>query len=150
MIPAYLITLDLPAQLQRQDRQGRAAAAAGRHASGRPTRRATLIETLVADLYATLLGRDQVGATDSFFDLGGNSLQAMRLITMLDSELDVDLDVAAVFLAPTARQLAALLRDEHGSRTSAELTASTTWTGWRRVPPSTRPAADSPRGRDER
>jgi hypothetical protein len=37
----------------------------------------------------------------------------MRLVTALDTELDVEVGVAAVFLAPTARQLAALLRDEH-------------------------------------
>jgi amino acid adenylation domain-containing protein len=74
----------------------------------------TLIEVLMADMYATLLGTDQVGATDSFFDLGGNSLQAMRLISMIDDELEVDVGAAAVFLAPTPRQLAAVLRDKHG------------------------------------
>jgi amino acid adenylation domain-containing protein len=74
---------------------------------------ATLIEAMTADMFATLLGLEQVGATDSFFDLGGNSLKAMRLITMMDDELDVDIGVTAVFLAPTPRQLAALLRDEH-------------------------------------
>ncbi len=82
---------------------------------------ATVIETLVADFYATLLGREQVGATDSFFDLGGSSLQAMRLISVLDEELDVDVGPAAVFLAATPRQLTALLRDKHGLD-DAELT----------------------------
>jgi acyl carrier protein len=65
-------------------------------------------------MYATLLGTGQVGATDSFFDLGGNSLSAMALVSMLDSELEVDVGAAGVFLAPTPRQLAALLRDSHG------------------------------------
>ena len=81
----------------------------------------TVIETLVADFYATLLGREQVGATDSFFDLGGSSLQAMRLISVLDEELDVDVGPAAVFLARTPRQLAAMLRDKLGLD-DAELT----------------------------
>ena len=75
---------------------------------------ATLIETMMVDLYATVLNADQVGATDNFFDLGGSSLLAMRLITMIDTELEVNVGAAAVFLAPTPRQLAALLRDEHG------------------------------------
>jgi amino acid adenylation domain-containing protein len=73
-----------------------------------------LIETILVDLYATVLGRDEVGATDSFFDLGGSSLQAMRLVSILDDELEVDVGGAAVFLAPTPRRLAALLRDQHG------------------------------------
>jgi amino acid adenylation domain-containing protein len=74
----------------------------------------TLLEIILADVYSALLGSGQVGATDSFFDLGGNSLQAMRLIGVLSQELDVDVGPAAVFVAPTPRQLAALLRDQHG------------------------------------
>jgi acyl carrier protein len=76
----------------------------------------TLIETVLADMYARLLGHDQVGIDDSFFDLGGNSLQAMQLITQIDAELaaDIDVNVTAVFLAPSTRGLAELLRDKHG------------------------------------
>jgi aryl carrier-like protein len=74
----------------------------------------TLIETVLVSLYASVLGREQVGATDSFFDIGGDSLRAMHLVTKLRSALAVDLDVAALFLAPAPRQLAALLRDKHG------------------------------------
>jgi non-ribosomal peptide synthetase component F len=76
----------------------------------------TLIETVLADMYARLLGREQVGADDGFFELGGNSLQAIRLITQIAEELDPepDVDVAAVFLAPSPRQLAVLLCDKHG------------------------------------
>jgi acyl carrier protein len=75
---------------------------------------ATLLEMLLADIYAGLLGVAQVGVTDSFFDLGGSSVRAMGLVGALDAELDVDVGPAAVFLAPTPRRLAALLRAEHG------------------------------------
>ncbi len=75
---------------------------------------ATLIETMMVDMFVTLLGLEHAGATDSFFDLGGNSLQAMRLISLIDEELQADIGAAALFLAPTPRQLAALLRDKHG------------------------------------
>lgn len=74
----------------------------------------TLLETVLTDMYARLLGLEQVGVDESFFDIGGNSLQAMQLITALRDDLAVDLNVAAVFLAPTPRQLTVLLRDEHG------------------------------------
>ena len=113
MIPAYLITVD-SFPLNSSGKIDKSALPPPQVATaGAADAPATLIETLVADLYAKLLGRDQVGATDSFFGLGGNSLQAMRLVTMMDSELDVDLTVAAIFLRPTARQLAALLRDDY-------------------------------------
>jgi amino acid adenylation domain-containing protein len=74
----------------------------------------TLMEVLLVDLYAGVLGAEQVGAADSFFDAGGSSLQAMQLVTQLREHLAVDLDVASVFLTPTPQQLAALLRDKHG------------------------------------
>ncbi len=74
---------------------------------------ATMIEAIMADMFATLLSLDQVGATDSFFDIGGSSLQAMRLVSLMAEELEVDIGVADVFLARTPRQLAALLRDKH-------------------------------------
>jgi hypothetical protein len=73
-----------------------------------------MLEAVLVDLYATVLGTEDVGVTDGFFDAGGSSLQAMRLITQLRTSLDVDLDVSAMFLAPAPRQLAAVLRDEHG------------------------------------
>jgi hypothetical protein len=79
----------------------------------------TLLEAVLVDLYALVLGHEQAGATDSFFDAGGNSLQAMQLITEVRRTLAVDLDVTAVFLAPAPRQLAALLAAEHGFADSA-------------------------------
>jgi len=82
----------------------------------------TLIEALLVDLYATLLGNPNVGIDHSFFDLGGNSLQAMQLVAHLHTDLAVDTDVTAIFLAPTPRQLATLLREKHGFE-DAELDA---------------------------
>jgi amino acid adenylation domain-containing protein len=74
----------------------------------------TLVETVLADTYAGLLKLERVGIDDSFFDIGGNSLQAMQLIARLRDDLAVDLDVSAVFLAPTPRQLTAVLCDKYG------------------------------------
>lgn len=47
-----------------------------------------------------MLAIDKVGADDSFFDLGGDSLSAMRLIAAVNNVLDADLSVRAVFEAP--------------------------------------------------
>jgi acyl carrier protein len=74
----------------------------------------TLIETVLVDMYANLLNLDRVGIEDSFFDVGGSSLQAMQLVTRLRNDLAVDVDVTAIFLAPTPRLLAVLLCEKHG------------------------------------
>jgi acyl-coenzyme A synthetase/AMP-(fatty) acid ligase/acyl carrier protein len=115
MIPAYLNTVDT-FPLNTSGKIDRSALPAPQivESGGALVPASTLIEALVVNLYETVLGREQVGVTAGFFDLGGNSLQAMRLISMMDDELGVDVGVAAVFLAPTPRQLAALLRDKHG------------------------------------
>jgi acyl carrier protein len=116
MIPAHLVTVEaFPLNSSgKVDRSALPAPVLHRLPAAGRVAPATLLEVMLADIYATLLGTPEVGATDSFFDLGGNSLLAMRLVTALDTELDVEVGVAAVFLAPTARQLAALLCDEHG------------------------------------
>jgi acyl carrier protein len=73
----------------------------------------TLIETLLVDMYANLLNVELVGIEDGFFDVGGSSLQAMQMVTRLRNELAVDVDVTAIFLAPTPKQLATLLREKY-------------------------------------
>jgi amino acid adenylation domain-containing protein len=115
MIPAHLIGLDeLPLTTNGKIDKAALPAPQAAAASAERVPPRTLIETVLVDLYATVLGNEQIGATDSFFDVGGSSLQAMQLITQLRGTLAVDLDVTAVFLTPTPRQLAGLLRDEHG------------------------------------
>ncbi|WP_142279029.1 non-ribosomal peptide synthetase, partial [Mycobacterium sherrisii] len=64
------------------------------------------VEEILAGIYARVLGLDHVGVDDSFFDLGGDSLSAMRLITAINSGLDTDLDVHCLFDAPTIARLA--------------------------------------------
>ncbi|HEX4829599.1 MAG TPA: amino acid adenylation domain-containing protein [Trebonia sp.] len=119
MIPTYLVTLaELP--LTAHGKVNKAALpsplspAAGAAAGAGLVPPRTVIEVVLTDLYTTVLGVPEVGATTSFFDAGGNSLQAMRLITELRVALAVDLDIAAVFLNPAPRQLATVLRDKHG------------------------------------
>jgi amino acid adenylation domain-containing protein len=115
MIPTYLIPLDqLP--LTANGKIDKAALPAPETVTVRaePVPPRTLVETMLVDLYATVLANERIGAADSFFDAGGNSLQALQLIAQLYSTLAVDLDVSAVFLAPTPQQLAAVLRDKHG------------------------------------
>lgn len=60
----------------------------------------------VAGLYAELLGRDRIGADDSFFDLGGHSLLATKLVAAVRSQCHVDIGVREVFELGTVAKLA--------------------------------------------
>jgi amino acid adenylation domain-containing protein len=115
MIPAHYITVeDFPLNTSSKIDRSALPAAVPQRPAAEHVVPATILEILLADTYSSLLGTVRVGATDSFFDLGGNSLKAMRLIGVLDQEFGVEVGPASVFVAPTPRQLAALLRDEHG------------------------------------
>ncbi|NOQ62875.1 phosphopantetheine-binding protein, partial [Mycolicibacterium fortuitum] len=71
---------------------------------------------VLAGIYAQVLGLDRVGVDDSFFDLGGDSLSATRLINTINSDLDSDLAVRAVFEAPTVAELAMRVAESSGRR----------------------------------
>ena len=72
------------------------------------------VEEILAGIYAQVLGLDRVGVDDSFFDLGGDSLSAMRLVAAVNTALDTGLSVRAVFEAPTVAQLALQVRGVEG------------------------------------
>ncbi|OBH39026.1 non-ribosomal peptide synthetase, partial [Mycobacterium sp. E183] len=67
---------------------------------------ATAVEEILAGIYAQVLGVERVGVDDSFFDLGGDSLSAMRVIAAINNGLDSRLSVRELFEAPTVAQLA--------------------------------------------
>src|SRR5262249_62421384 len=66
---------------------------------------ATVTEEILAGIYARVLGVERVGVDESFFDLGGDSLSAMRVIAAINTGLDAGLAVRTLFEAPTVAQL---------------------------------------------
>ncbi len=69
-------------------------------------------EERIAAVWQDLLGIEPVGVHDNFFDLGGNSLMAIRIIARLKSDLEVDVSEVSIFEGPTVAALARLLAPE--------------------------------------
>ncbi|OBF89132.1 hypothetical protein A5790_20960 [Mycobacterium sp. 852002-51152_SCH6134967] len=66
---------------------------------------ANAIEEILAGIYAQVLGLDRVSVDDSFFELGGDSLSAMRVVAAINRALDTHLAVRTLFHAPSVRSL---------------------------------------------
>ncbi|KAA0103220.1 non-ribosomal peptide synthetase [Mycolicibacterium sp. P1-5] len=73
-----------------------------------------VVEEHLAGIFAQILGLERVGVDESFFNLGGDSLSAMRLIAAVNSGLNTNLSVRTLFEAPAVGQLAALISGQHG------------------------------------
>ncbi|MFD4180809.1 amino acid adenylation domain-containing protein, partial [Rhodococcus sp. NPDC058514] len=81
-------------------------------------RPSTHTEQTIATVLATVLGFDSIGVDDNYFDLGGNSLTATRVVARLNAALDVGIGVNELFESPTVAELAALI-ERGGARGDA-------------------------------
>ncbi|MFS7880226.1 amino acid adenylation domain-containing protein, partial [Streptomyces asiaticus] len=113
MIPA-IVTLDaLPLTVNgKLDRAALPAPDTAGTVEGRAP--ATPTEEILCGLFAEVLGLNQVGADTSFFELGGDSLLAMRLIARIRPVLDSELRIADLFATPTVADTARRIDAEHG------------------------------------
>ena len=77
-------------------------------------------EELVARLFGEVLNRKDIGVYDDFFDLGGDSLKAARLMARLRAASGVDLPLRNLFERPTVAQMAEALAALSWAAASAE------------------------------
>ncbi|MET9443778.1 non-ribosomal peptide synthase/polyketide synthase [Streptomyces sp. NPDC006610] len=108
MVPSAVVVLDeLPLTPQHKiDR--RALPAPGSVRSDGHVEPRTDRERALAAIWADVLGVDAVGATDDFFDLGGDSILAARALSRIREDLGARLSVRDVFTARTVAGLAPL------------------------------------------
>jgi amino acid adenylation domain-containing protein len=64
------------------------------------------VEAELVRVWEELLGVEGVGPTRGWFDLGGNSLLALRLFTRVNRQLGCDLPVSTLFTGATVRHMA--------------------------------------------
>ncbi|WP_246872436.1 non-ribosomal peptide synthetase [Rhodococcus sp. DMU1] len=109
MIPDLVVVLDeLPLTVNgKLDRRALPVPQATATTAGGRREPATAAERAVAQVFADVLGVERAGADDSFFELGGNSLIATRVIARINESLGTALAIRELFEAPTVAELAA-------------------------------------------
>ncbi|MER6346057.1 amino acid adenylation domain-containing protein [Streptomyces sp. NPDC001595] len=110
MVPSAFVELDaLPltanGKLDRAALPAPHSGDAAQAAAYEPPRPGT--ETVVAEVWAQVLGVERAGRHDDFFDLGGHSLHAATATARIRARTGTELPLAAVFTAPTVAELAA-------------------------------------------
>jgi amino acid adenylation domain-containing protein len=105
MVPSAFVTLDsLPLTPNgKVDREALPEPAEEGSAAYRAPQ--TMRQKLLCALFAEVLGVPRVGLDDSFFDLHGESLMAMRLVSAIQDRLGAELLVSDIFDTPTVAQL---------------------------------------------
>ncbi|MEM9291572.1 MAG: amino acid adenylation domain-containing protein [Acidobacteriota bacterium] len=113
MIPSHFVVVDrwpLTPNGKIDRRQLRPVAAAATSGSFVAPRSA--LERRLAALWQEVLGVDEIGVEESFFEAGGHSLLLLTVHGRLRQELGVELPVAEMFQFPTISQLAQRLSQE--------------------------------------
>ncbi|MCF4969718.1 amino acid adenylation domain-containing protein [Nostoc sp. CMAA1605] len=67
------------------------------------------VEIELGRIWSEVLGIESVGINDNFFDLGGNSLLAVKLFTQVEKKFGQKLPLATLLQSPTIEQLASIL-----------------------------------------
>jgi acyl carrier protein len=81
----------------------------------------TETEQVLARVWRECFGLDQVGIEDNFFELAGNSLLAIQIVTRANAALGTDLPMAALLETPTIAELARRVEASRPVADEAEL-----------------------------
>ncbi|MEU3918093.1 amino acid adenylation domain-containing protein [Streptomyces sp. NPDC029004] len=121
MVPSAIVRLDdFPLSPNgKLDRRALPAPATDTHTGGRAPRNPA--EETLTRLFAEVLGLERVGTDAAFFDLGGTSLLAARLMSRIRETLGISAPIGTLFRAPTPAALAERLTDDNGPDTALEV-----------------------------
>ena len=74
------------------------------------------MEEILVNIWSDVLGVEPIGTHDNFFDFGGQSLRATRVLTRVRAELGVEVGLTALFKTPTIEAMAAEIAEMRGVR----------------------------------
>jgi acyl carrier protein len=76
----------------------------------------TPIEEQLVQIWSEILSLDRIGIHDNFFDLGGHSLAATRIVSQAIKQFQLEIPLHSLFQAPTVAEMAAVIEAHQGKR----------------------------------
>ena len=80
----------------------------------------TPVEEELSRIWAEVLYLDQVGIRDNFFDLGGHSLAAARVVSQVIKEFQLELPLQSLFQSPTVAEMAVTITENQAKKVGQE------------------------------
>ncbi|MFF9346552.1 amino acid adenylation domain-containing protein [Streptomyces sp. NPDC014734] len=116
MVPADFVEIDaMPLTSNGKiDRRSLARIAPPRPDASGATGPRTDSERALAAIWREVLGAEEIGVHDRFFEIGGNSLRAVQVLSRIRSQLGVPMDLEVLFSQPTVAALATALEHADG------------------------------------
>jgi len=74
----------------------------------------TEVEGILAAIWEDVLSLDLVGVNDNFFDLGGHSLAATRVVSQVIKQFQLELPLQSLLQSPTIAEMAAIITEHQG------------------------------------
>jgi acyl carrier protein len=80
----------------------------------------TPIEEQLVQIWSEVLLLDRIGIHDNFFDLGGHSLAATRVVSHVIKNFQLDIPLQSLFQSPTVAEMAAVIAEQRGRNLDAQ------------------------------
>jgi len=78
------------------------------------------VETTLVQVWEEALNVRPIGIHDNFFDLGGHSLAAMRVISQVIKKFQLELPLQSLFQSPTVAEMAVVITEYQGKKLTVE------------------------------
>ncbi len=82
------------------------------------------LEKTLVDIWADILEADRVGIKDNYFNIGGDSIKAIKLLNRINTNLETHLKIVDLFTHETVEKLAALINRTRGQKENQFITAT--------------------------
>ena len=74
------------------------------------------LEKRILKIWQKVLDKKEIGTTDDFFEIGGDSITAITMLSLVENHLEIDISIRNIFDNPTIQKLSSYIEYQHPSQ----------------------------------